>query len=258
MTTQDDDTPDIPDDASQGDAPEEGATADAPKRRVVLKRAARPAPKKKVRLVRHRSDEGEQEGDGADDDDGELDEAASIARERAKRQAEARARLEARRRERQPKAGGGEEDEEVLFDDTFEDVIDPEHPEEGVRQIVGAVVERVMPKLLRRIIAAGGEKLTEPDLQRIIRDTPMPRDLSGLLVHQLDNVREEVLRILTQEIQRFLEGLNLSQELQKVLTSVSFEIRTEIRFIPNEKAVVKPKIKNRVRVKSAGGDEDPS
>ncbi|MEO1268545.1 MAG: hypothetical protein AAFX99_10635, partial [Myxococcota bacterium] len=160
------------------------------------------------------------------------------------------------------RADGGppadDEDEEVLFDDTFEDVIDPEHPEEGVRKIIGTVVERLVPRLLRRLIASGGEKLTETDLRHIIRDTPMPRDLSGLLVHQIDNVREEFLRILTQEIQRFLGTLNLSQELQKVLTSVSFEIRTEIRFIPNDKSVVKPSIKNRVRVKGSKLDEDSS
>jgi len=232
--------------SNDDDTPEDESPSkdEQPRRRVVLKRVPRPAVKKRVRLVRKR-DEDEAE---ATDEEPE-DEAASVARERARRQAEARDRMNAKR-------DAAEEDgEDVLFDDTFEDVIDPAHPEEGVREIIGTVVERVMPRLLRRIIAAGGEKLTEPDLQKIIRDTPMPRDLSGLLVHQIDNVREEVLRILTQEIQRFLEGLNLSQELQKVLTSVSFEIRTEIRFVPNDKAV-KPRVKNRVRVKSARSSSD--
>ncbi|MBI3906201.1 MAG: hypothetical protein HY309_12070 [Pseudomonas fluorescens] len=52
----------------------------------------------------------------------------------------------------------------------------------------------------------------------------------------------------------FLNGLNLHQELAKLLTTLSFEIKTEIRFIPNDEAVgglgVKPDIKPAIEVET--------
>ncbi len=61
--------------------------------------------------------------------------------------------------------------------------------------------------------------------------------------------KDEMMRIIGSEVRRFLETVNLSGELQKLLTSLSFEVKTEIRFIPNDQAVVKPEIKNRTTVK---------
>ena len=72
----------------------------------------------------------------------------------------------------------------------------------------------------------------------------------------MKRIPTEVLRIVGQEVRRFLETVNLSGELQKLLTSLSFEIKTEIRFIPND-AAVKPDVKNKVTVKRSredGGD----
>ena len=51
----------------------------------------------------------------------------------------------------------------------------------------------------------------------------------------------------------FLEHTNFSEEMAKVLTTLSFEIKTEVRFIPNDErlgAAPKPDIRAKVRVKS--------
>ena len=45
--------------------------------------------------------------------------------------------------------------------------------------------------------------------------------------------------------------MNLGNEIAKILTTLSFEIKTEIRFIPNSESVggVKPDLKKQVTVK---------
>jgi hypothetical protein len=64
-----------------------------------------------------------------------------------------------------------------------------------------------------------------------------------------------MFRIVKQEVHEFLERVDLGAEMQKLLTSVSFEIVTEVRFIPNEKGTqgggpgVKPEVKSGVRMK---------
>ena len=45
---------------------------------------------------------------------------------------------------------------------------------------------------------------------------------------------------------------DLTDEVDKVLTAISLEVKTEIRFIPNDKRLVKPDIKAAVKVKGTG------
>ena len=94
---------------------------------------------------------------------------------------------------------------------------------------------------------------TEEGIRRLATEFQLPRDVAAYLLTQASSSKDEVLRIIAQEIRRFLETVNVSGELQKLLTSLSFEIKTEIRFIPNDEAVggVKPDVKNRVGVKRA-------
>jgi hypothetical protein len=89
-------------------------------------------------------------------------------------------------------------------------------------------------------------ELSEKEVRELIEDLPLEDDADE--TGFVGGIRSEFYRILTKEIQRFLNTINISGELQKILTSLTFEIRTEVRFKPTEKGV-KPSIKNKVRVK---------
>lgn len=118
-------------------------------------------------------------------------------------------------------------------------------------------LEKLLPEVVRRAISAGSTALltTEDGIRRLVSEMNLPRELAAYLVMQASASKDEVLRIISQEIRRFLESVNLSGELQKLLTSLSFEIKTEIRFIPNQDAIVKPEVRNKVSVKR-GRDRD--
>ncbi len=76
----------------------------------------------------------------------------------------------------------------------------------------------------------------------------VPREVVGYIMRQTDSAKDEIVRVAGVQIRRFLENIDIGRELQKILTSVSFEIRTEVRFIPNDKSV-SPRAKMKVRVK---------
>ncbi len=42
-----------------------------------------------------------------------------------------------------------------------------------------------------------------------------------------------MFEVIARETRDFLSNLNLTEEIAKILTTLSFEIKTEIRFIPN-------------------------
>ena len=84
------------------------------------------------------------------------------------------------------------------------------------------------------------------------------REVVSYITRQVDNAKDEVVRMTGNQIRKFLDNLDLGEELQKILTSLSFEIKTEIRFIPNDQGVqsVKPDARVRVKVKGSGGEEE--
>jgi hypothetical protein len=57
--------------------------------------------------------------------------------------------------------------------------------------------------------------------------------------------------VIARETREFLSTLNLTEEIAKILTTLSFEIKTEIRFIPNSEKFTgaEPDVKASVRLK---------
>ena len=83
---------------------------------------------------------------------------------------------------------------------------------------------------------------------------------------QVDDTKNGLYRVVAKEIRDVLEHTAIADEIAKVLTKLSFEIKTEIRFVPNDRAEeavegektereavpVRPKITSEVSVKERG------
>lgn len=122
----------------------------------------------------------------------------------------------------------------------------------GLEGLIPDVVKRTMSHLLA----------SDEGLRALLSDKNIPKEVVGYLLGQVDATRRGFLRIVSKEIRVFLENVDFGGEIAKILTTLSFEVRTEIRFIPNEERVV-PSVKNTVRVKrdegrdGAPSDEEP-
>ena len=87
-------------------------------------------------------------------------------------------------------------------------------------------------------------------------DFQLPKDVANYLIQQAAASKDELFRIVGRELRNALQQMDMAGELQKLLTAISFEIKTEIRFIPNDKSVlgVQPDMKNKVAVKKVGSE----
>lgn len=111
-------------------------------------------------------------------------------------------------------------------------------------------VDGIVPDIFKRsmLTGVGNLLLSEDGLRAMLLEKNLPKEAVGLILSQADVMRREILRIISREIRVFLENMDFGGEIAKILTAISFEIKTEIRFVPNDQAV-KPNIKNRVKVK---------
>jgi hypothetical protein len=120
-------------------------------------------------------------------------------------------------------------------------------------------LEAIIPDLVRRTFTAGlgAVASTEDGLRRLSKELQLP-NVAGYLADTADNTKDKVLEIIAREVREFLAHVNLSDEIAKLLTTLSFEIKTEIRFIPNSERYtgVEPEVKAAVRLKRADEGKD--
>lgn len=142
-----------------------------------------------------------------------------------------------------------EGDDGFLFDEIF-DEFELGDERERAKSAARAVADAVIPEILKRLVAAGGDAINEDRIRSVLSES-IPKEVGSTLLGHAGVAKGELYKIVAGEVRRFLGTINVAGELQKILTSLSFEVRTEVRFIPNDQAVVKPRVKNRVKVKWA-------
>jgi hypothetical protein len=110
-------------------------------------------------------------------------------------------------------------------------------------------LEGVIPEIVRRAVELGVEKAQEaPDnLKQFVGDLKVPKDIAHYLLSQVDETKNGLFRVVAKEMRDFLEHTNFAGEVQKLLTTVQFEVNTTIRFTPND---------GRDKRRSAADDDD--
>jgi len=132
--------------------------------------------------------------------------------------------------------------------------VPPESPHDrgGAKDSRRRRLEGVIPEIVRRAVELGVEKAQEaPDnLKSFVGDLKLPKEIAHYLLQQIDETKNGLFRVVAKEIRDFLEHTNFAGEVQKLLTTVQFEVNTTIRFTPNDgRPKSSPKEKDK-------GDED--
>lgn len=120
-------------------------------------------------------------------------------------------------------------------------------------------LDSVIPELIKRAVEIGVGKAAEaPDnLKELVGGMKLPREAAHYLLSQVEETKNGLFRVVAKEIRDFLEHTNISSEMQKMLTTVKFEINTTIRFKPNDgtgsdpdsQKLPKPEVKSEVQVR---------
>ena len=107
----------------------------------------------------------------------------------------------------------------------------------------------LIPDGVKKAILAGVGALfmTEEGARRLARDWKLPKEVIGFIGQQAKSAKEEVLRVLSDEIRRFLESDAVHRELGKALESMSVEVEAVIRLRRDPDGATRPTVKATVR-----------
>jgi hypothetical protein len=125
-------------------------------------------------------------------------------------------------------------------------LIPPPAPEDdaGTRGTLADGVKRAL------LAGVGALFLTEEGARRLARDWKLPKDVAAFIGQQATSAKDELLRLFSEEIRRFLESESVRRQFWKELSGSTLEIKAEIRLRPAEgsepprpevKAEVKPR-----------------
>jgi hypothetical protein len=153
--------------------------------------------------------------------------------------------------------GAMADDNKQLADRLTERIRQGRPEDDKLTETIRARLEHLVPELVKKTFAAGLGAVysTEEGIRRLARDS-LP-EIAGYITSSADGAKDKVWEIIARETQNFLANLNLTEEIAKILTTLSFEIKTEIRFIPNSERLTgaEPEVKASVRLKRADGKD---
>ena len=112
--------------------------------------------------------------------------------------------------------------------------------------------ERLVPELIKRLIESIDRFGEGKDMRHRVSELKLPKEALSLLLSQLEESKNGLYRALAKELRDFLEQTNFTEELVAALTKLTFEIRTEIRFVPSQPGSgegISPEVRAKVNLK---------
>jgi hypothetical protein len=111
----------------------------------------------------------------------------------------------------------------------------PVEPPSAPKESRRSRLESVIPEIVKRAVELGVEKARESpeNFRQFVHDLKVPKEVAHVIFQQIDDTKNGLFRVVAKEMRDFLEHTNFAGELQKLLTTVQFEVNTTIRFTPN-------------------------
>jgi hypothetical protein len=107
----------------------------------------------------------------------------------------------------------------------------------------------IIPETVKRALLAGVGALfmTEEGARKLAREWKLPKDLVAFVGQQANAAKDELLRLLGQEVRRFLESEAVRREFLRALSDSTIEINAEIRVRPAADGTPRPSVKATAR-----------
>ena len=122
--------------------------------------------------------------------------------------------------------------------DPLQDPSPDENGDVGARRSVSEAVRKAM------LTGLGAFFLTEENARKFARDWKLPKDIATYLATQAAGAKDEILRVVTEEIRKFFESPVLRREVLRMVSSMSIEVRAEISLKPARRGKsVHPQVK---------------
>ncbi|MCC6337766.1 MAG: hypothetical protein IT380_27705 [Myxococcales bacterium] len=145
------------------------------------------------------------------------------------------------------------------------DELPPEDPLDTDSDEVGDEKKGFVPDFVRRMAWAGlgAVFMSEEGIRRLAGQLKLPKEALTFLVSQADKTKDEIGRVVSEEVRKLLQSDRLRDELLKMIAGMTIEVRAEVKLVPDrvkgEAPSLLPKVSvNELRTKYASDKKKKS
>jgi hypothetical protein len=119
-----------------------------------------------------------------------------------------------------------------------------EQAEAAAEEVGGEGARRFVTDAVRKAFLAGVGALflTEEGARKLAREWKLPKEVLGFVTSQAAGAKDEVMRVVSDEVRKFFQSESLRSEFVKLLGSMSVEIHAEIRLKDAGKGRLEPRV----------------
>lgn len=94
-----------------------------------------------------------------------------------------------------------------------------------------------VPEMVKRVAVAGlgAIFMTEEGIRSLAGQLKLPKEVLTFVLSQAEKTKDELARIVSDELRRFLQSDKLREEFLKLLGGMSVEINAQVRLVPSER-----------------------
>jgi hypothetical protein len=122
---------------------------------------------------------------------------------------------------------------------------EPKTPEAQDREAEAGARGGGVADAVRKVVMTGlgAVFLTEEGARKLAREWKLPKEIAGYVTAQATGAKDEIVRVISEEVRKFFESPALRREFLRVLSSMSIEVHAEIRLKPSKGGQVDPEVK---------------
>jgi hypothetical protein len=102
-----------------------------------------------------------------------------------------------------------------------------------------------VPDFVRRMAWAGlgAVFMSEEGIRRLASQLKLPKEVMGTLLAQAEKTKDDLGRVVSEEVRKFLQSPRLRDELMKVVSGMTIEVKAEVRLVPDRRREDGPAVK---------------
>lgn len=92
--------------------------------------------------------------------------------------------------------------------------------------------------MLKKVLTTGvtAAFMTEEGVRTLLKDLPLPKDMVAGLVENAKNTKTEFVSSVKNELKSYLDKIDLSKEIDKIVEKYDFEVKANISLKRKKKA----------------------
>ncbi|MCX7959103.1 MAG: hypothetical protein N3B13_08660 [Deltaproteobacteria bacterium] len=98
--------------------------------------------------------------------------------------------------------------------------------------------------------------ISEDTIRKYLTERNIPSEFINFIIQQIKSGRKNITEAVRDEIRKYIASIDIGGEIQRIISRMVIEIKTEIRLVPAEKSQYKSNVRSTVNLRFEDNKEE--